>query len=247
MIHLSNPWGGMSNEKQRLLHKKLSDFLDFLHYCSPSIDDQLSFVAENTFSSLVPKHLSVYERFEETKIRELGKWGLRKIVHLHPHASSLTEHLENAFLNITTLMEIGAGDHFETNDASTSTDRNHLLSIPANTKKCLLVLVEKTPTTDDIFIVKSVASLISLKYKIENQKIPENSDAKSINVERKSSTSRIGLTERQIFIVAGIKKGFTNRQIADDLGFSESLIRQETLRIYKHFSVTGRTELIDIE
>lgn len=54
------------------------------------------------------------------------------------------------------------------------------------------------------------------------------------------------LTERQLLILQMIADGRTNGDIADLLGYSESLIRQETIRIYAALGCTGRSEATQI-
>lgn len=54
------------------------------------------------------------------------------------------------------------------------------------------------------------------------------------------------LTERQIVILKLLSEGRTNLDIADALGYSESLIRQETIRIYAHLGCNGRHEAAKI-
>lgn len=51
------------------------------------------------------------------------------------------------------------------------------------------------------------------------------------------------LTERQELIVTLIKDGKTNGHISTLLGYSESLIRQETIIIYQKLGLSGRKEL----
>ncbi len=51
------------------------------------------------------------------------------------------------------------------------------------------------------------------------------------------------LTERQSLILDLIREGKTNIAIADRLGYSESLIRQETMVIYQKLGVDGRREI----
>jgi len=53
------------------------------------------------------------------------------------------------------------------------------------------------------------------------------------------------LTRRQTSILVMIKEGRTNGSIASVLGYSESLIRQETIIIYKKLGVDGRRELLN--
>ncbi|MDO8732151.1 MAG: helix-turn-helix transcriptional regulator [Actinomycetota bacterium] len=55
-----------------------------------------------------------------------------------------------------------------------------------------------------------------------------------------------GFSERQVLVLRGIRDGKTNRSIAEDLGFSESTIRQETLRIYQALGVNSRKDAVSV-
>jgi DNA-binding CsgD family transcriptional regulator len=61
----------------------------------------------------------------------------------------------------------------------------------------------------------------------------------------RSKVIRLGddLTERQKLILELIKSGMTNVSIADKMGYSESLIRQETIVIYQKLGINGRRDL----
>ena len=50
------------------------------------------------------------------------------------------------------------------------------------------------------------------------------------------------LTSRQISILRGMVEGKTNHELANELGFSVSTIRHETMRIYQALSVSDRKE-----
>jgi len=63
---------------------------------------------------------------------------------------------------------------------------------------------------------------------------------------QKRSPSR-ELTERQKLIVAMIKAGKTNGNIAQELAYSESTIRHETIIIYRKLGVNGRKELPEMD
>ena len=52
------------------------------------------------------------------------------------------------------------------------------------------------------------------------------------------------LTRRQREILHGMSDGLTNSQIANELGFSESTIRQESMRMYEILQVAGRKEAV---
>lgn len=52
------------------------------------------------------------------------------------------------------------------------------------------------------------------------------------------------LSPRQMRILDLMSQSYTNPQIAKELGFSESTVRQETMRIYQILQVTGRKDAI---
>lgn len=55
-----------------------------------------------------------------------------------------------------------------------------------------------------------------------------------------SNLAPTALTNRQLVIAELLEKGFSNAQIGLKLGYSESLIRQETVTIYRKLGVNGR-------
>ncbi len=54
----------------------------------------------------------------------------------------------------------------------------------------------------------------------------------------------VEFTERQQRILERIQDGKTNKSIARELGFSESTIRQETLRLYRSLGVNSREDAV---
>jgi DNA-binding CsgD family transcriptional regulator len=50
------------------------------------------------------------------------------------------------------------------------------------------------------------------------------------------------LTDRQLHILSLIYQKLTNGEIAEQMGYSESTIRQETMRIFDKLQVQGRHE-----
>jgi DNA-binding NarL/FixJ family response regulator len=64
--------------------------------------------------------------------------------------------------------------------------------------------------------------------------------ARSI-IER-NDTGSDQLSPRQISILRGMVEGKTNHELANELGFSVSTIRHETMRIYQALAVSDRKE-----
>jgi hypothetical protein len=61
-----------------------------------------------------------------------------------------------------------------------------------------------------------------------------------------SNLPRKALTSRQELIRDLLVKGFSNPYIAQEIGYSESLVRQETIIIYSAMRVSGRKELMNL-
>jgi DNA-binding CsgD family transcriptional regulator len=62
----------------------------------------------------------------------------------------------------------------------------------------------------------------------------------AINVKHNIDLPQIPLSDRQLVIAGLLERGFNNAQIGLEIGYSESLIRQETVAIYRKLQVTGR-------
>lgn len=85
----------------------------------------------------------------------------------------------------------------------------------------------------------AVIALHLLREKVESQ-IPEYQRS----VDRKRIS--IDMSNRQKVILEMLSKGSTNSEIALEIGYSESLVRQETIEIYRILGVSGRKELIAV-
>ena len=66
---------------------------------------------------------------------------------------------------------------------------------------------------------------------------------RSKSISEKDMSVSNALTKRQNQILEMIKEGRTNASIASILGYSDSLIRQETIIIYRKLGIAGRNEL----
>jgi DNA-binding CsgD family transcriptional regulator len=62
----------------------------------------------------------------------------------------------------------------------------------------------------------------------------------ALNVKQKIDLPQVPLSDRQLVIAGLLERGFNNSEIALEIGYSESLIRQEAVAIYRKLDVTGR-------
>jgi DNA-binding CsgD family transcriptional regulator len=92
----------------------------------------------------------------------------------------------------------------------------------------------------------TIANILSLYlYSEENSPINMNALSDKSLALSKSSTNQI-LTERQMLILKLISENRTNIVISERLGYSESTIRQETIKIYAKLGCNGREEASEI-
>ena len=96
--------------------------------------------------------------------------------------------------------------------------------------------VKEVPRVEEI--VGNYAVAISLYLSLANGS-PEVPSRTVIN---RGDAGSDQLTPRQISILRGMVEGKTNHELANELGFSVSTIRHETMRIYQALSVSDRKE-----
>jgi len=123
-----------------------------------------------------------------------------------------------------------------------SYDWASVLALPMLPFGVAFAVLGSTPTWDEelelyLRLVGSVVALHLIRVR-RLKEIPEFRRGKT------SKPSGIELSSRQKVILEMLSKGATNSEIALEIGYSESLIRQETIEIYRTLGVSGRKELI---
>jgi len=104
-----------------------------------------------------------------------------------------------------------------------------------------LVIRFSKPIEDTGFveeIIKSYTVILGLYLSLA--KTPERDAAPHITQPIERGTDQ--LTPRQVLILRGMVEGKTNHELANELGFSVSTIRHETMRIYQSLAVSDRKE-----
>ena len=105
-------------------------------------------------------------------------------------------------------------------------------------------LLEKTPTLNEEFenFLRLTGAVIALHLLNSKNDSPIPEYKRSVDRKRTS----IDMSNRQKVILEMLSKGATNSEIALEIGYSESLVRQETIEIYRILGVSGRRELIAV-
>ncbi len=122
-------------------------------------------------------------------------------------------------------------------DVKFSTELRTQIVVPIfrleNCVGCLGIVSETSLSPDeeiDLFL-QTISHLISLHIYRQSR------DRKKLE-----SPNVTSLTDRQVQILAHIAEKRTNIEIADIMGYSESTIRQETIRIFEKLQLAGRNE-----
>ena len=74
-------------------------------------------------------------------------------------------------------------------------------------------------------------------------RLPKKLIEEVVILKTKIELPKVALTDRQIVITGMLERGFNNAQIAQEIGYSESLVRQETVAIYRKLEVSGRKQM----
>jgi DNA-binding CsgD family transcriptional regulator len=90
----------------------------------------------------------------------------------------------------------------------------------------------------EVFFV-AIGSLLGLYA----SRLPSSLAEEALNVKKKIDLPQVPLTDRQFVIAGLLQGGFNNAQIAQEISYSESLVRQEAVAIYRKLQVTGRKAL----
>jgi DNA-binding CsgD family transcriptional regulator len=94
---------------------------------------------------------------------------------------------------------------------------------------------------------EAIAQILSFYRKDSNQISVNTTESRELEVDSISphddELKNRPLTTRQRTILALIQEGLTNSQIAGEIGYSESLVRQESVLIYSKLGIRGRVDL----
>ena len=107
----------------------------------------------------------------------------------------------------------------------------------------IALTLDSTPKLDrqyELFL--RTIGAITLQHFNRHQNRFENGN----NYHRNRGIKKSGaLTDRQKVILQLLETGLSNPAIAEQIGYSESLVRQETIAIYSTLNVSGRKQLIE--
>lgn len=226
------------------MHQKILAFADFLARPPRSYNEIAKFLVMNTFSE--EKSLAIYigELIETGVVCNLGGFGWRAtevesfldlpIQSLFPHTEAIREReiivVQNnaAFkLKYPLMSQFKLTQEWKSGIAIPIYPIGSMFLYSANK-------ISTSEATHNFYIaIGSLLGLYASKPPIEQVDVARQ-------VRKTIDLPEIPMTDRQLVIAGLLERGFNNAQIGLEIGYSESLIRQETVAIYKKLQVTGR-------
>jgi DNA-binding CsgD family transcriptional regulator len=227
--------------------EKILAFSDFLAREPKSYNEIAQFLAMNTFADEKPQSIYIGELIETGVVCTLGGFGWSTaeyssfidlpIQSKYPITEAIRSNSvilcknDEQFQSEYPLMEF-----FPLRD-----DWLSGIAIPAypigGVAFFSSINLQMTDSAQDFYI--AIGSLLGLYA----SRLPKALVAVAITVKEKIDLPQVPLSDRQLVIAGLLERGFNNAQIGLEIGYSESLIRQETVAIYRKLQVTGRKAL----
>jgi len=131
-----------------------------------------------------------------------------------------------------------------TASAVAKSSNNDFIVIPISNGKILkgyilLKMDAKALSDQDLHLIEIIGKVCAVYLKVE---LPELKHPQVI----KELSSKVSFSARQLQILQGFVEGKTNHELAEDLGFSVSTIRHETMEIYRSLGASDRKEAAKI-
>lgn len=105
-----------------------------------------------------------------------------------------------------------------------------------------IIVKQNLEVTEEMELFLRIIGRVTFNNYSEKENTTENHQDEQNRME---GPSHVKLTGRQLIILSLIEKGFTNEAIAREIGFSHSLVRQETVLLYRKMGVHSRKELVE--
>ena len=225
-----------------VIHTRIADFVAHLAAKDLTEDELCEYLVTNTLSFLGVTGAWICEITNRDTVRARASFGVDQSQFSQWQEFPLDWRLpvsdalrEQRFLWINTLPH-WPEEYTTLHQVNLSPEIKSMIVIPVlrvgNSNGCIGFFSNQAlnPDVELELMLRTVTNLVSLQ--ITRQKNRKTVDSASVN----------SLTDRQLHILSLISQKLTNGEIAEQMGYSESTIRQETMRIFDKLQVQGRHE-----
>jgi DNA-binding CsgD family transcriptional regulator len=231
------------------LMQNISELIAYVQHEDPNLDELCQFGVIRTFNFLQPIAMFGAALEGDGSIIPTGQFGFKPEVLKSWQKSSIEEEIPiSDALKSNNIVWVANKDQWMRdypdlakyeNDFTTNTFIAWPISVRGAYMSVLGLCVRSTeaPTQALLSFFETVGGIFALQ-------LSQHPIATSTKEEDELATQYLLFTRRQRDVIHLMAEGLTNQQIASELGFSESTIRQETMRIYGILNAAGRADAI---
>jgi DNA-binding CsgD family transcriptional regulator len=230
--------------------KRVAGLAGFLAEGEKSSEELARFLVLKTFADLSPRALYLAEIVDDGYLSPIAGFGFDKMVIAQWGRFPLSMHLPiTECVRLDECVVVRSPEDFFNHYPVTreieniSTDWTAVMAFPMLPYGVGFMILDSQPDEDEE--LSHFASAIGQMLALQFSKIPVYGSSKANGGKRNGGSQNIELSERQKIIHSLMYQGFTNAQIAAEVGYSESLVRQETIQIFRILGVSGRKEIIE--
>jgi DNA-binding CsgD family transcriptional regulator len=229
---------------------RVSRLAKFLAEGEKSTEQVVKFLVLNTFADLTANTLYLTEIVDDGYLSPIGSFGFNKSLVAEWGRIPLTLHVpitqavrQDECVIVRSLEDLYAHYPVTKEIKNLHTQWVSSISFPMHTLGAVsLTFNQQLAEGEDFFdFIRAIGALLAL----ELSNVPVYKGSKANGGKNKNGNQHIELSQRQKIIHQLMFKGFTNAQIAAEVGYSESLVRQETIQIFRVLGVSGRKEIIE--
>lgn len=229
--------------------KKIEELSKYLLTNESPNDELCRFLNFAVFNYLQSRSVIMCQLTNDGNVTPVGSFGLSKEALKGIANTSLATEtpMSAAVIRDTTVLVKSPAELFKRfpalkNASEIDTEWKSLITIPVHTFGVYGIKCMKQPELDPshesfLRIIGQLAAFAVLKSR--NSKVLKINNGVGLTIDSGQ------LTARQEQIKALMLRGMTNQQIASEIGYSDSLVRQETMEIYAKLKVSGRKELLE--
>jgi DNA-binding CsgD family transcriptional regulator len=234
--------------------KLTSDFIKFLGDQNHTIEEVLAHLVLRVMAPLDATSAFIAKLDNQNSVLKIGSYGINEdSSRQYEDCFSLSDRLpitdairQNKIIVVNTLPQWPA-EYAELLESPYHSEESALIAFPIEKNGTPVAVAGIFFDKEFLFypeteaFIESIAHLLSIYlHTQESQARLETNSVAPFSTQ--SSQSGVELTQRQLLILRMISEGRTNIAIGDLLKYSESTIRQETIKIFSKLDCHGRDE-----
>lgn len=230
--------------------KRVIEITRYLCESEKSSEEIAKFLVLKTFADFTPKAIYISELRDDGALYPVASFGIDKlkIAQWGRFALStqlpITESLRKSEIVVVRSVE----DLFSRYPRARETEDAYLdwessVAFPMHPFGVTLLFLDAKPkvSVEQMQFIETVGAILALQF----SRAMVYGGTKDKDWKKSGRGQNLELSERQKLIHELMCKGFTNAQIAAEIAYSESLVRQETIQIFRILGVSGRKEIIE--